>query len=343
MLTSVNGIWKLRIFENFIKDVSLPKYSNKKFTSNVIGLVDGGSGIVTGGFGNTATSSQLIMQSQLDAMIPNPIPVNEGDTEPFRGILVAEGITADPDLLSLKEMLAYTNTRWQRLKLVCRYYYHVLVKKFSKKKKQQINYTTLFNFFNRIPFENLSQTKELIKYYEDALLHVEKTGQVALKDKLKDILSIVRAEITLIDRQMQKYVSEEQVIRLYQMVNADQKLKLTWIKNFVKIIPTEVLKLKQKADELEIFDNYVVLHFDPNNDATQLTEQEKRAAKDPILFGVIEKSNKLYYIADWIDEYCDLTLENMFEKLQDKVLEINNVSVKSFIDNLQTTTEPIKL
>lgn len=58
----------------------------------------------------------------------------------------------------------------------------------------------------------------------------------------------------------------------------------------------------------------------------------QKAKKDPILFGVIRNSDKLYYIADWVDEYCDLTLEKMFETLQDKVLEINNTSVKSFID-----------
>lgn len=33
--------------------------------------------------------------------------------------------------------------------------------------------------------------------------------------------------------------------------------------------------------------------------------------KDPILFGVIAGSNKLYFIGDWIDEYCDLRFDDV--------------------------------
>ena len=52
-----------------------------------------------------------------------------------------------------------------------------------------------------------------------------------------------------------------------------------------------------------------------------MTEEEKRIKKDPILFGVIYGSNKLYYIADWVDEYCDLTWDQVVEKLEkDKTL-----------------------
>lgn len=34
-----------------------------------------------------------------------------------------------------------------------------------------------------------------------------------------------------------------------------------------------------------------------------------------IIFGVIASSKKLYYITDWIDEYCDLTLEQFVDTL----------------------------
>lgn len=54
--------------------------------------------------------------------------------------------------------------------------------------------------------------------------------------------------------------------------------------------------------------------------------------KDPILFGVMEHSRKLYYIGDWKDEYCDLTLEDMFTSLGEKVLEINNDNLKTYIN-----------
>ena len=46
--------------------------------------------------------------------------------------------------------------------------------------------------------------------------------------------------------------------------------------------------------------------------------KESKPEKDPIIFGAfiqrgkdVLMSERLYYIADWIDEYCDLTLEKL--------------------------------
>lgn len=48
---------------------------------------------------------------------------------------------------------------------------------------------------------------------------------------------------------------------------------------------------------------------------------EKR--KDPILFGVIAGSNKLYFIGDWIDEYCDLRFDDVVKQCTDDFLSEN--------------------
>lgn len=199
--------------------------------------------------------------------------------------------------------------------------------------KRKYDLISLQTFFTRIPLKNLESSLDVIKYYENSITHAEKVGQVSLKERLLKNLNVVRAEIALIDNSITKFVSEEQLVDLYQQSNISQNLKLTWIKNFVKIIPTNILEIKEKVDVLEIFDNYVILHYDPNNDATSMTEEEIELKKDPILFGVFKDSRKLYYIADWVDEYCDLTLEKMFNLLGENVLEINNESVKSFIND----------
>jgi len=65
-----------------------------------------------------------------------------------------------------------------------------------------------------------------------------------------------------------------------------------------------------------------------------MTEKEKEKAKDPILFGVMKNSRNLYFIADWEDEYCDLTLSKMLNVLGKKSLTINNKSVKSRLNHL---------
>ena len=44
---------------------------------------------------------------------------------------------------------------------------------------------------------------------------------------------------------------------------------------------------------------------------------EKIRNKDPILFGQLEfQPKRLYYIADWIDEHCDLTLDKFVEAMK---------------------------
>ena len=84
---------------------------------------------------------------------------------------------------------------------------------------------------------------------------------------------------------------------------------MTYIKNFIKVIPEDVTEAKQEADMLKIFDNYVILHYDYDGKAVDDTKAEKEKKKDPVLFGLIKGSTNMYYIGDWIDDYCDLTLD----------------------------------
>lgn len=216
-----------------------------------------------------------------------------------------------------------------------------LIKKYftliSQKKKKKVG-ITIQEFFNQLnkQKDTIKSVEYLADYYEAAMTKAENFGQTALLDKLKNSMDLVRKETILMKNQNQisKYVTEQQVIDLYNMTDNDANLKLTWIKNFARMIPTDVYEVKKLSDDLEIFDNYAILHYDPMNNGELLTEVEIEKAKDPILFGVIKGSRKLYYIADWKDEYCDLTLDEMFVKLGDEVGQINNESVKTFIDNI---------
>lgn len=116
------------------------------------------------------------------------------------------------------------------------------------------------------------------------------------------------------------YITFKDLISL--QLNCKKQLNLDYIRNFTRVIPDEVYEKKIIADNLLVFDNYVILHYDPEGKSFSLTdEEEKIIKKDPILFGVINGSEKLYYIADWIDDYCDLTLDQVIEKLgEDKLL-----------------------
>lgn len=170
-------------------------------------------------------------------------------------------------------------------------------------------------FFNSMKnsVEELVLVKSKLDGYEAALEKLAKLGQVSLYESMKFDVEMYRAEAQMYATGMTKYISEDNAVKF--VLKSHKALHLDWIKNFVRIIPDDVAEKKIKADELHIFDNYVILHYDPEGKASDLTLEEKAAKADPILFGVVIGSRKLYYIGDWIDEYCDLTLDGIIEHM----------------------------
>lgn len=173
-------------------------------------------------------------------------------------------------------------------------------------------------------FESVKNTTEEIKIvkeraagYEKALQAAQKNGQRALVDKLKAGIQAYRAESQMLSIGITKFVTSKTIIEFYK--KCPKGLRLDHIRNFTRTIPAELSQLKVRADELEIFDNYAVLHYDPQAKSYAETEKEKTARiakeRDPILFGLIKGRDDLYVLGDWIDEFCDLTLDQMADIL----------------------------
>ena len=89
-------------------------------------------------------------------------------------------------------------------------------------------------------------------------------------------------------------------------------------------IPQDVIDKKIAADRLMVFDNYVVAYYSDlihkaasTQKKVSTTEEQKvrERRRDPILFGVIKNSRKLYYICDWTTDTDDLTLEKLEKEL----------------------------
>lgn len=178
--------------------------------------------------------------------------------------------------------------------------------------------------------EQLQLATDRFKNYESAIEHLKKTGQIALLEMMEHQLEIHSAETKLYALGFRKVVTEENIIQFASKSSKD--LCMDWIKNFARSIPPKAVDAKMIADENLIFDNYVILHCDPLKDGKMLTVQEEvveeQKKKDPILFGVIAGSNKLYYLASWIDEFCDLTFDKIIEKLGEKAISANDLTVE---------------
>ena len=193
-------------------------------------------------------------------------------------------------------------------------------------KEKNISFKQLKEFFDSIKSSvntiEQKDVEEVLEKYFYVLKNAEKNNQVAFVEKIKDFAELLKYELILSQSKFNKFLTEEDVAKFYNIASSHEKYKthlcLTYVKNFIKIIPTEVSELKNEADTLKVFDNYVIMHYDYDGSAVEDTKQEKEKKKDPILFGLIRNSRKLYYIGDWVDDYCDLTLDVIIKKLGKK-------------------------
>ena len=191
------------------------------------------------------------------------------------------------------------------------------IKDFFRKKKASDKFDVVKYFadVHMASKENSDKYVNRLSEYINCIGIAESTGQVALKEKLFGQLVINKYESILYANGYDKLITEDVMVKLTK--KAPKALSLTYIANYTRTIPLDVTKKKLELDTLEIFDNYVILHYDPNGKSYAQTVKERRKevekAKDPILFGVIAGSDKLYYIGDWEDEYCNLRLENVVD------------------------------
>lgn len=197
----------------------------------------------------------------------------------------------------------------------------------KKKEEQELVEFTIEDFFSQVKIKvgEAEKFKTHIKTIFTQIENAKNMGQVALLENLASKLVVEVYEAALMSLGYNKYITFEDLRKLEK--KSPRGLSIDQIPNFTRIIPQDVVEEKKKADDLQIFDQYVILHFDPEKKAVKETvaeveskkayERETRA-KDPILFGLILDSQKLYYIADWVDELCDLTWDKAIEILGDK-------------------------
>ena len=184
--------------------------------------------------------------------------------------------------------------------------------------KEEVFQFDIFQFFDNVKGLLKDSSKkyiERIEPYMIALKQAQEMGQIALVDKLMADIFINKYESILFASDFYQKITEEQLVDFVK--KAEKGVQLCYIKNFIRPIPEGVRLRKSEADKLLVFDNYCVLYYDKDSKSFSQTEAEKererRKKSDPILFGMIHGSKNLYYIADWIDEYCNLTIDEFLK------------------------------
>ncbi len=273
----INGRKVLEIFERFIVDTTLPKHAGKKVEYSNTPQ----QGFVVWG-ANSGTNSTVVSGNW-----GTPIQYISGSTE--KPSLIIRGF---------REFVRL----WCCVTGKCKTTY------------VRVTATPVQEVFEAVlgRGKRLEVLEGRLEAHRDAIKEAKLMGQIALAESLEKQTPSVELEAILVATEKIEVISEDLLIEFTE--KCERGLKLDWIKNFTRLIPQDVRIKKLKMDRLNAFDNYLVLHFDPNNKGAALTKKEVEKKKDPILFGVIEGSRKLYHIGSWVDEFCNLTFNDLLDK-----------------------------
>lgn len=164
--------------------------------------------------------------------------------------------------------------------------------------------------------------EDLQRVYDNCLELLNKykiTGQVKGMKKLLFHLECIEKERNIVKAGIDTFVYRDDIEYYIDNV-ADDVVKIIDIESYEREIPDEIVDIISKVGTL--FDQLYIVFTDYTGEAERKVEEERRA-KDPILFGVFQDINsrsvvdRFYFLGDWVDEYCDLTLDKMVNESQD--------------------------
>ena len=171
--------------------------------------------------------------------------------------------------------------------------------------------------------------KEYEIIIDGALEMLEKTkltGQTEMAKQLTHHVELALRELEAAEKGFNIYVDRQDIERYLEKVE-NKSIKVIELKRYPREIPDEVIEKLAMAKE--IFDELYVVFTDYTLAETKKVAKERRD-KDPILFGAFkddsdkDEKNKIYvedrffFIADWVEELCDLTLEQIVRDIQNK-------------------------
>jgi len=283
----VNGQWALSVFENFWMDRNLPKHASNRPKSNI----------------NSKQPDSIQFDDSMSENSPF-IPTTPSVWSSNSGVKISSEYHYD-----LRHRFIDALSRLLRIN-----------KRENEKASGNIDPLRIL-LSVRGSLKEAQDYTDRVNTYDAVIQQAKTAGQKARMEHLLKARQTVMFESLLISAGFKKFLSEAQVIEFAR--KCQKGLRLDWIANFTRPIPDAVVTKKTEADTLKVFDNYVVLHYDPNTKAFALTEAQALAKKDPILFGIIDGVRKLYFIGDWKDDECSLTMDEVATVLGNPTSEID--------------------
>lgn len=206
---------------------------------------------------------------------------------------------------------------------------------------------------HRMTKDNTKKVESLFNKIKKAFARADKNQQEKIIDNLTEIknnaeelnqqnlfleaeikLKNAMTEVEAIKAGYDRYVLKEDVNELIENLKAKdggRQLAFSNLERYPRVIPQKNAKLIKQAKKY--FDSIYILYT-----AKKEEVEKEKIAKDPIAFGVVKykddnnsltrqtsvESNHMFFITDWVDEYCDLTLDKLVE-LSKEELQKNDI------------------
>ena len=170
----------------------------------------------------------------------------------------------------------------------------------------------------------------------------KKTGQTEMAKRLAHQVELAMREVDAAKKGFDIFVYRKDIETFIDKVEK-KAIKIIELSRYTRDIPDEKLDDITKAKE--IFDELYIVYTDYSLKDTKKVAKARRD-KDPIVFGAffdktsdkkdsIYVEDRLFFITDWVEDNCDLTLEEIVRKTDDKLGK--NITYKVPTDKTSTT------
>lgn len=198
------------------------------------------------------------------------------------------------------------------------------------------------DYFNQLKQKREKITdKDLELIYDNCEKLMQKymiTGQVNGAKKILFHLENIEKEKELVKMGIDTFIYRSDIEEYIESVE-NKVVKIIELERYEREIPDEIVNIIAKVKDK--FDQLYIVFTDYTGEVERQVEKERRD-KDPILFGTLqdEKINviveRFYYLGDWEDEYCDLTLDKMVTEMKENGKNIEmKISTPKTIDELK--------
>lgn len=210
-------------------------------------------------------------------------------------------------------------------------------RRFKKKTKPLQEKYDVDEFFDVIKKGKQVTNTMLAQKYKDEIVRrikiAQKLWQTKVIKELERQAKWLANEIRMINELwIINYVDEGDITELEEVWIKGRQLRRDAIDDYLWEIPKDVSDKIIEAKEAKVFDSLIILYTRPSSlkperapaklDKSKTVTKKNRDRKtvDPICFWRIEWTNRLFFIADRMDDECDLTFSKIKKYVDEKSL-----------------------